>query len=92
MSKRDILVEKKIDVEKFRAKTQLISIYERSNLLNSVTKIRPYPPMLIKEFYGNLIAEVKNIYSPLYDRIWNRHKWNNFIASKINMYLVFKRI
>ncbi|XP_031116684.1 uncharacterized protein LOC116020344 [Ipomoea triloba] len=53
-NKRKILSERYLDVEKFKSQCQLMPVFEKLNLVKSVTTQTSYPPIAIKEFYANL--------------------------------------
>ncbi|XP_031108382.1 uncharacterized protein LOC116012846 [Ipomoea triloba] len=86
-NKRKILSERYLDVEKFKSQCQLMPIFEKLNLVKSVTTQTSYPPIAIKEFYANLLKTVKEAGSHVYGRIWLRGKEYNFDTRTINMYL-----
>ncbi|XP_031099842.1 uncharacterized protein LOC116004042 [Ipomoea triloba] len=56
---RKILSERYLDVEKFKSQCQLMLVFEKINLVKSVTTQRSYPPIAIKEFYANLMKTIK---------------------------------
>ncbi|XP_031111753.1 titin-like [Ipomoea triloba] len=87
ISKRQILGERFLDVEKFIAQCQLLRILEILNLMKEVTKLKDYPPAAIKEFYANLMETIDQPISPLSGRVWIRNEYYNFSPGKINLYL-----
>ncbi|XP_031105619.1 uncharacterized protein LOC116010373 [Ipomoea triloba] len=86
-NKRKILSERYLDVEKFKAQCQLMLVFEKLNLVKSVTTQTSYPPIAIKEFYANLLKTIKEAGSHVYRRVWLRGKEYNFDTRTINLYL-----
>ncbi|XP_031101905.1 uncharacterized protein LOC116005806 [Ipomoea triloba] len=86
-NQRKILSERFLDVEKFKSQCQLMPVFEKLNLVKSVTSLKSYPPVAIKEFYANLMLTLKEVGSSQYGRVWLRGNEYNFNPSIINMYL-----
>ncbi|XP_031131819.1 uncharacterized protein LOC116033202 [Ipomoea triloba] len=86
-NKRKILSERYLDVEKFKSQCQLMPVFEKLNLVKSVTTQTSYPPIAIKEFYANLLKTIKEAGSHVYGRVWLRGKEYNFDTRTINLYL-----
>ncbi|XP_031096910.1 uncharacterized protein LOC116001160 [Ipomoea triloba] len=86
-NQRKILSERYLDVEKFKSQCQLMPVFEKINLVKSVTTQRSYPPISIKEFYANLMKTIKEAGSQVYGRVWLRGKEYNFDTRTINLYL-----
>ncbi|XP_031099679.1 uncharacterized protein LOC116003879 [Ipomoea triloba] len=86
-NKRKILSERYLDVEKFKSECQLMPVFEKLNLVKSVTTQRSYPPIAIKEFYANLMKSIKEAGSLQYGRVWLRGNEYSFDTRTINMYL-----
>ncbi|XP_031116505.1 uncharacterized protein LOC116020162 [Ipomoea triloba] len=86
-NKRKILSERYLDVEKFKSQCQLMPVFEKINLVKSVTTQRSYPPIAIKEFYANLMTTIKEAGSQVYGCVWLRGKEYDFDTRTINLYL-----
>ncbi|XP_031121097.1 uncharacterized protein LOC116024342 [Ipomoea triloba] len=86
-NKRKILSERYPDVEKFKSQCQLMPMFEKLNLVKSVTTQTSYPPIAIKEFYANLLKTIKEAGSHVYGRVWLRGNKYNFDTRTINLYL-----
>ncbi|XP_031120822.1 uncharacterized protein LOC116024058 [Ipomoea triloba] len=86
-NKRKILSERYLDVEKFKSQCQLMPVFEKLNLVKSVTTQTSYPPIAIKEFYANLLKTIKEADSHVYGRVWLRGNEYNFDTRTINLYL-----
>ncbi|XP_031124322.1 proteoglycan 4-like [Ipomoea triloba] len=86
-NKRKILSERYLDVEKFKSQCQLMPVFEKLNLVKSVTTQTSYPPIAIKEFYANLLKTIKEAGSHVYGRVWLRDNEYNFDTRTINLYL-----
>ncbi|XP_031120868.1 uncharacterized protein LOC116024105 [Ipomoea triloba] len=87
INQRKILSERYLDVEKFKSQCQLMPVFEKLNLVKSVTTQRSYPPIAIKEFYANLMKTIKEAGSSQYGRVWLRGNEYNFNTPTINLYL-----
>ncbi|XP_031131749.1 pinin-like [Ipomoea triloba] len=71
-NQRKILSERFLDAEKFKSQCQLMPVFEKLNLAKSVTSLKSYPPITIKEFYANLMLTIKEAGSSQYGRVWLR--------------------
>ncbi|XP_031118968.1 uncharacterized protein LOC116022395 [Ipomoea triloba] len=87
INQRKILSERYLDVEKFKSQCQLMPVFEKLNLVKSVTTQRSYPPIAIKEFYANLMMTIKEAGSSQYGRVCLRGNEYNFNTPTINLYL-----
>lgn len=76
-----------LDVEKFKSQCELLPVFEKIQLMRSVTNLKGYPPIAIKEFYANLMPTIKLAGSTKYGCVWLRGKSYNFTPTTINMYL-----
>ncbi|XP_031127579.1 uncharacterized protein LOC116029671 [Ipomoea triloba] len=87
INQRILLSERYLDVEKFKSQCQLMPVFDKLNLVKSVTTQMSYPPIAIKEFYANLMKSIKEAGSQLYGRVWLRGNEYNFDTRTINLYL-----
>ncbi|XP_031096844.1 uncharacterized protein LOC116001084 [Ipomoea triloba] len=62
-------------------------VFEKLNLVKSVTTKRSYPPIAIKEFYANLMMTIKEARSSQFERVCLRGNEYNFNTPTINLYL-----
>ncbi|XP_031090988.1 uncharacterized protein LOC115995986 [Ipomoea triloba] len=86
VDKSKIFSERFLGVEKFKSQCQLLPVFEKIQLMRSVTNLKDYPPIAIKEFYANLMPTIKQAGSTQYGRVWLRGKSYTFTSTTTNMY------
>ncbi|VFQ81973.1 unnamed protein product [Cuscuta campestris] len=90
IAKKTILLQRSIDVEDFEAKTNLIPVLKKCNLLKSITLPGSYVRKVIQEFYCNL-SEGCNIHTnSSYHKVFVREKTFDLSPTKINQFLNIK--
>ncbi|VFQ87027.1 unnamed protein product [Cuscuta campestris] len=90
IAKKTILPQRSIDVEDFEAKTNLIPVLKKCNLLKSITLSGSYVRKVIQEFYCNL-SEGCNIHTnSSYHKVFVRGKTFDLSPTKINEFLNIK--
>ncbi|VFQ83911.1 unnamed protein product [Cuscuta campestris] len=90
IAKKTILPQRSIDVEDFEAKTNLIPVLKKCNLLKSITLPGSYVRKVIQEFYCNL-SEGCNIHTnSSYHKVFMRGKTFDLSPTKINQFLNIK--
>ncbi|VFQ84566.1 unnamed protein product [Cuscuta campestris] len=82
--KKSIIVQRRIDVEDFKLKTNLIPLLEKSKLLKSVTLQGSFVKSVICEFYCNLSESCADPTDPMFHKVFLRGKTYKLSPALIN--------
>ncbi|VFQ71236.1 unnamed protein product [Cuscuta campestris] len=86
--KKYIIVQRKIDVEDFKLKTNLIPLLEKSKLLRSVTLQGSFVKSVICEFYCNLSESCADHADPMFHKVFLHGKTYKLSPALINTALI----
>ncbi|VFQ66930.1 unnamed protein product [Cuscuta campestris] len=82
--KKSIIVQRRIDVEDFKLKTNLIPLLEKSKLMKSVTLQGSFVKSVICEFYCNLSESCADSADPMFHKVFLRGRTYKLSPALIN--------
>ncbi|VFQ69389.1 unnamed protein product [Cuscuta campestris] len=82
--KKSIIVQRRIDVEDFKLKTNLIPLLEKSKLMKSVTLQGSFVKSVICEFYCNLSESGADSADPMFHKVFLRGRTYKLSPALIN--------